>query len=122
MQVGEASMGIQKFERSKWADVCAAASIALLGKRAEIEVVSLSDGLLIEAHWLPVIGIAFDPVNDSLRIMLDGVDHFVFQPKEMYLDFGLGGVQSLGILDNENAWQIVLLRDPLMLPRPVMIA
>jgi hypothetical protein len=122
MQVGEASMGIQKFERSKWPDVCAAVSIALLGKRAEIEVVSLSDGLLIEARWLPVIGIAFDPVNDLLRIMLDGVDHFVFQPKEMYLDFGLGGVQSLGILDKENAWQIVLLRDPLMLPRPVMIA
>jgi hypothetical protein len=122
MQMGEASMGIQKFERSKWPDVCAAVSIALLGKRAEIEVVSLDDGLLIEARWLPVIGIAFDPVNDSLRIMLDGVDHFVFQPREMYLDFGLGGVQSLGILDNENAWQIVLLRDPLMLPRPVLIS
>ena len=115
-------MGIQKFERSKWTDVCAAVSVALLGKRAEIEVVSLSDGLLIEAQWLPVIGIAFDPVNDSMRIMLDGVDHFVFQPREMYLDFGLGGVQSLGILDNENAWQIVLLRDPLMLPRPAAIA
>ncbi len=47
-------MGIQKFERSKWRDVCAAVSIALLGKRAEIEV----------------------------------VDHFVFQPREMYLDSG----------------------------------
>jgi hypothetical protein len=46
----------------------------------------------------------------------------VFQPREMYLDFGLGGVQSLGILDNENAWQIVLLRDPLMLPRQPAIA
>jgi hypothetical protein len=110
-------MGIQKFERSKWTDVCAAVSVALLGKRAEIEVVSLSDGLLIEARWLPVIGIAFDPVNDALKIMLDGVDHFVFEPREMYLDFGLGGVQSLGILDKENSWQIVLLRDPLMLPR-----
>jgi hypothetical protein len=115
-------MGIQKFERSKWIDVCAAVSVALLGKRAEIEVVSPIDGLLIEARWLPVIGIVFDPVNDSLKIMLDGVDHFVFQPREMYLDFGSGGVQSLGILDNDNAWQIVLLRDPLMLPRPVAIA
>ena len=56
--------------------------------------------------------------NDALKIMLDGVDHFVFQPQEMYLDFGLGGVQSVGIRDNENAWQIVLLRDPPMLPRP----
>jgi hypothetical protein len=40
---------------------------------------------------------------------------------EMYLDLGLGGVQSLGILDKDNAWQIVLLRDPLLLPRPAAI-
>jgi hypothetical protein len=40
----------------------------------------------------------------------------------MYLDFGLGGIQSLGILDQENAWQIVQLRDPLMLPRSAAIA
>jgi hypothetical protein len=93
-----------------------------LGKRAEIEVVSPADGLLVEARWLPIIGIVYDPVNNALKIMLDGVDHFVFQPREMYLDFGLGSVRSLGILDNENAWQIVLLRDPLMLPRQPAIA
>jgi hypothetical protein len=119
---GEAFMGIQKFDRSKWIDVCAAISVALLGKRAEIEVVSPADGLQIGARWLPMIGIVFDPVNDELKIMLDGVDHFVFQPREMYFDFELGGVQSLGILDNENAWQIVLLRDPVMLPRQAEIA
>ena len=111
-------MGLHKFDRSQWIEVCAAVSVRLLGKRAEIEVVSPVDGILIEAQWLPVIGIAYDPAGDALKIMLDGVDHFVFQPKEMYLDFGLGGVQSLGILDMENAWQIVVLRDPLMLPRP----
>jgi hypothetical protein len=115
---GEVPMGLQKFERSQWTHVCAAVSIGLLGKRAEIEVVSPVDGILIEAQWLPVIGIAYDPENDALKIMLEGVDHFVFQPQEMYLDFGLGGVQSVGIRDNENAWQIVLLRDPPMLPRP----
>ena len=58
----------------------------------------------------------------SGQIMLDGVDHLVFQPREMYFDFGFGGIQSLGILDNQNAWQIVLLRDPVMLPRPAEIA
>jgi len=115
-------MGIKKCDRSKWIDVCAAVSIGMLGKRAEIEVVSPADGVLVEVQWLPMIGIVYDPVTDALKIMLDGVDHFVFQPREMYLDFGLGGVQSLGILDNENAWQIVLLRDPLMLPRPAAIA
>lgn len=53
--------------------------------------------------------------------MLDGVDHLVFQPMETYLDLRFGGVQSLGILDKDNARQIVLLRDPLMLPRPAAI-
>jgi hypothetical protein len=114
----ETSMGLQKIERSRWIGVCAAVSIGLLGKRAQIEVISPVDGLLIEARRLPVIGIAYDAANDALRIMLDGVDHFVFQPRELYLDSGPGGVQSLGILDQEKAWQIVLLRDPLMLPNP----
>jgi hypothetical protein len=114
----ETSVGLQKIERSRWIGVCAALSIRLLGKRAQIEVISPVDGLLIEARRLPVIGIAYDAANDALRIMLDGVDHFVFQPRELYLDSGPGGVQSLGILDQEKAWQIVLLRDPLMLPNP----
>ena len=115
-------MGLQKLDRSRWMGVCAAVSVALLGKRAEIEVVSPAVGILIEANWLPAIGIAYDPAEDALKIILDGVDHLVFQPREMYLDFGLGGIQSLGILDQENAWQIVQLRDPLMLPRSVAIA
>jgi hypothetical protein len=114
-------MGLRKFERSKWIGVCATVSTGLLGKRAEIEIVSPVDGILIEAHWAPVIGIVYDPVNDALKIMLEGVDHFVFQPRELYLDFGFGGVQSLGILDQDHAWQIVQLRDPLMLPRPAAI-
>ena len=48
-------MGLQKFERSQWTHVCAAVSIGLLGKRAEIEVVSPVDGILIEAQWLPAL-------------------------------------------------------------------
>jgi hypothetical protein len=111
-------MGTQRFDRSKLIGVCTAVSNGMLGKWAEIEVVSPTDGIMIEARWQPVLGIVYEPANDALKIMLDGVDHFVFQPLEMYLDFGAGGLQSIGILDQENAWQIVLLRDPLMLPRP----
>ena len=111
-------MALQKFDRSKFIGVCAAVSSRLLGKRAEIEVVSPIDGILIAARWRPLIGIVYDPTDDALKIMLDGVDHVIFHPREMYLDFGVDGLQNLGILDQANAWQIVLLRDPLMLPRP----
>ncbi|HEY0745915.1 MAG TPA: DUF5335 family protein [Steroidobacteraceae bacterium] len=111
-------MQSQKFYRSEFLGVCAAVSSGLRGKRAKIEVVSPIDGIVIEARWLPVTGIAYDPVQDAMRIMLDGVDHLVFQPREMYLDFGAGGFQSLGIVDQKSAWQIVSLRDPVMLPWP----
>jgi hypothetical protein len=113
-------MGLQRFDRSKLIGVCTAISSTLLGKRAEIEVVSPSDGILIAARWRPLIGIVYDPAKDALRIMLDGSDHLIFHPRELYLDFGNGGLQNLGILDRENAWQIVLLRDPLMLPGPTV--
>ena len=115
-------MGIQRIDRSMWITICAAISANLLGKRAEIELVSPAEGLLTEALQQPVLGIIYDPASDVLTILLDGIDHFIFQPREMYLDFSLGGDVSLGILDNANAWQIVLLRDPLMLPRPAALS
>jgi hypothetical protein len=105
-----------------WITACAAISANLLGKRAEIEVVSPADGLLTESLQQPVLGIIYDPANDVLRLLLEGIDQFVFQLKEMYFDFGFGGDVSLGILDKANAWQIVLLRDPLMLPRAAALA
>jgi hypothetical protein len=115
-------MGIQRIDRSMWITVCAAISANLLGKRVEIEVVSPADGLLTETLQQPVLGIIYDPANDALTILLEGIDHVVFQPKEMYLDLSLSGNVSLGILDKANAWQIVLLRDPLMLPRAAALA
>ena len=115
-------MGIQRIDRSMWITVCAAISANLLGKRAEIEVVSPADGLLTEALQQPVLGILYDPANDVLTILLEGIDHFVFQPTELYLDFRLGGDLTLGILDTANAWRIVLLRDPLMLPHAAALA
>jgi Family of unknown function (DUF5335) len=114
---GGVAVRSQRFDRSELIGACAAVSRGLLGKRAEIEVLSPVRGIVIQARGLPVIGIAYDSERDALRIMLEGLDHFVSRPREMYLDFGDGGFQSLGILDQDNAWQVVVLRDPVMLPR-----
>jgi len=103
--------------------VCAAISIALLGKRAEIEVVSPDDGLLIGAQWLADDRKSFfDPVNDELKIMLDGVDHFVVSAQGDVFRFRVRRSPKSGYSRQPNAWQIVLLRDPVMLPRPAEIA
>jgi hypothetical protein len=72
----------------------------------------------IEVEWLPLLGITYDPKDDIFEIALEGVDHLIPQPQEVYVDEGATSVVSMEIIDKDGRKQIVLLRDPLMLPAP----
>ncbi len=109
-------MTLQKLDREQWSEFCHRMSNGLTGKRAEIEIASPDMGVQIEARWLPLIGVAYDPKSDIIEIVLEGLDHMVFHPREFYVDYGVAGIESLGIVDHNSVWQIVLLRDPLKLP------
>jgi hypothetical protein len=91
-------------------------SKALIGMRAEIEVVSLALGDQIEAEWLPLLGITYDSKDDVLEIALEGVDHLIRQPREVYADLAAGGLMSFEVIDSDGVSQIIALREPLMLP------
>jgi hypothetical protein len=118
MQKRGSLMTLRRIERVEWRGFCDHASKELAGKRAEIEVASPLIGVQLEARWLPVLGLAYDPGDDVIEILMVGLDHLVFHPREFYVDYGPRGLESLGIVDHESVWQIVLLRDPLMLPAP----
>jgi hypothetical protein len=111
-------MALQKVERMEWRAFCDRMSHSVVGKRAEIEVASPEIGVHCEARWLPVIGVTYDPMNDIVQITLEGLDHMVFHPRELYADLGVLGLESLGIVDDNSTWQIIVLREPLMLPAP----
>ena len=111
-------MTIRKLEKSKWHAFFDGLSKMLEGKRAEIEVASLALGDQIEAEWLPLLGLAYDPKDDLFEVTLDGVDHMIRKPREIYLDDDVRGLMSIEIVDAEGTRQIVKLRDPLMLPAP----
>ena len=111
-------MTLRKVEKTQWSAFCERVSGGLVGKRAEIEIASLALGAQVEARWLPVIGLAYDHHSDMFEILLDGVDHLVSHPREFYVEYGPSGIESLGIVDDSRAWQIILLRDPLLLPAP----
>src|SRR5258708_38327597 len=91
----------------------------LVGKRAEIEVASLSLGDQIEAEWLPLIGIVYDPKNDLVEIALEDVDHMIRHPQELVAVFGLAGLDSLAITDADGTRQGVKFSDLLLLPKPI---
>jgi Family of unknown function (DUF5335) len=112
-------MATRKIEKEQWKVFFDRVTRTLVGQRAEVEVDSLDLGSQIEAEWLPVLGIVYDPKDDVVEIALEGVDHLVYRPREIYVDEDTIGLKSLMIVDSDGVRQIVKLRDPLMLPAPV---
>ena len=111
-------MTIRKLDKKEWRPFLDGISKVLEGEQAEIEVVSLALGDQIEAEWLPFLGITYDPKDDVVEIALEGVDHLIEHPREIYVDDNVNGIVSLEIVDAEGARQIVKLREPLALPAP----
>lgn len=111
-------MSIRKLERPEWLGYFNIMSEALTGMRAEIEVASLNLGAQLAAEWVALLGISYDPKDDVLDIALDGLDHRISQPREIYVDEGLPGLISFEAVDAGGVRHIVKLREPLMLPAP----
>jgi Family of unknown function (DUF5335) len=111
-------MATRKLDKAQWRTYFDQVSKSLIGKRAEIEVDSLSLGSQIETEWLPFLGIVYDPKDDLIEIALEDVDHMIRHPATVFVDEEQLGLSSLEIVDRDGVRQIVLLRDPLMLPPP----
>jgi hypothetical protein len=100
----------KKLEKSQWRAYFDRMSKALVGKRAEIEVASLKVGDEIEAEWLPLIGITYDPKDDIIEIALEGVDHLINKPREVWVEEKGLELSSLEVIDADDVRQIVVLR------------
>ena len=111
-------MAVRKIDKPEWQAFFDWLSQGLLGARAEIEVASLDLGDQIEAEWLPLLGITYDDKDNLLEIALDGVDHLIHGPQEVWADLNVGEMISIEVIDDRDVSQIIKLRQPLMLPSP----
>jgi hypothetical protein len=111
-------MTTRKLDKRQWHRFFDRVSRLLEGKEAEIEVASLTLGDQVEADWLPLLGIAYDPKDDLVEVALEGLDHLIPRPREIYVQDGIEGLSSLEIIDAEGNRQLVKLRDELALPPP----
>jgi hypothetical protein len=108
-------MTIRKLDKSEWNKFFDSMSRPLENREAEIEVAALAVGDQIEADWLPLIGITYDPKDDILEVALQGVDHLIEKPREIHVDDTGAELSSVEIVDADGGTQIVRLREPLML-------
>jgi uncharacterized protein DUF5335 len=50
-----------------------------------------------------------------LEVALEGLDHLISKPIELYVEEGHAGLESLSVLDGEGNRQIIRLKQPLIL-------
>jgi Family of unknown function (DUF5335) len=113
--MGECQMASRRLEKSEWQAFLNRASKGLAGKSAEVEVGSLALGQQIQAEWVGLIGVVYDPRNDIVEIALDGLDHIIRQPKQISVEEIGAGLASLEVRDASGTVTIVKLRQPLLL-------
>jgi hypothetical protein len=115
-------MAPTKLDKSKWSVYFDGMSKELLGKRTEVELAGIPLGDQIEAEWLPLSGIVYDPKSDLVQVVLGGadahVDHMIRRPREIYVTRGAAGVENVLVLDGDGVEHILTFRDPLMLSAP----
>jgi hypothetical protein len=109
---------VHELKSAEWSPALDALSRALVGYRAEIEIGSLDLGDQMLAEWVPLIGVTYDRKSDAVEVALDGLDHLIFHPREIYFDTDGEGLLAVTIVNGDGEKQIVRFREPLSLPLP----
>lgn len=110
-------MGVQGLVKADWKPYCDRISRGIeQGQRAELELVSLGMGDHVEAKWLRIHGLVYEPKADLLEVALEGVDHLIAHPKELLIETSPRGIVGLEIVGEDYVRHIVKLLEPLSLP------
>ena len=87
-----------------------------LGARVvEVEVAGLDLGDQIEADWVPLLGLSYDPREDVVSVAVEGAERLVRQPVEVVVEDGVEGVRWIDIRDADGHHNIVRFKTPLAL-------
>jgi hypothetical protein len=109
-------MALRKIPQAEWRTFFDGMADALVGKRVQVEAASLDLGDQIVAAWLPLLGVSYDPHDDLLDVALVGLDHRISHPREIDVEAGRNGIETVAILPADGMTQVLHLKDPLMLP------
>lgn len=111
-------MSDEVIDKGQWEFFCNRLSRQLEGVQAEIEVASLNIGDQIQAEWVPLLGVTYDPKDDIVEIAVEGLDHIVREPSSLSVQREGAMVESLAVDSRSGERHIVRFRQPLSLPAP----
>ncbi len=111
-------MAINALDKAEWQSFFDRVSKQIAGRPVQIEVAGLALGDQIEAEYLPMSGITYDPKDNVIEVASEVVDHLIHSPKQVFVDLGGDGLHSVEVIDTEDNRQIIVLQHPLALPAP----
>jgi hypothetical protein len=109
---------IRRLRKSEWRSYLDRIARAILGKRAAIEIRSPQFSNEIEAEWLPLLGISYDPKKDILEVAVTGLRHMIRKPQHLVVEENAGELATLEIIGEDGMSQIVRLREEAATPAP----
>lgn len=75
---------------------------------AIVEVISPDLGSQVAADHVRAHGVTYDPRSEALEIALDGVDHLVYHPKEIWVvEEDNGFVSALEVVRDDGTREVV---------------
>ena len=106
----------RKLEKPEWSSFLDRFDKGLADTQAEIEVASLNLGDQVQAKWVPLIGIVYDPKDDIVEVAVENLDHIIQRPRELYVEEEDGELSSLAVVDGEGTRHVVNFRQAVNLP------
>ena len=115
----EQAVPIRRLKKAEWRSYLDRIARALIGRRAAIEIRSPQFSNDIQAEWLPLQGISYDPRKDILEVAVTGLRHMIRKPLHLVVEEDGGQLATLEIIDQDGLSQIVRLREDAARPAPV---
>ncbi len=106
-------MATRELPKSEWQSYFDNVSRQLKAARAELEVASMNLGDQIETEWVSIYGMTYDPKDDLVEFVLEGLDHLIRRPKQIFIDEGAEWLVSVEIVDSDDVQYIAKLKQVL---------
>lgn len=111
-------MTLTEIPRAQWQPFFDAASKLLGNRPTKVEVTGLGIGDRVAADWIELIGITYEPKEDTLTVAVEGLQHRIAQPRHIHAERDVGHIASVEIVDEGGMHHIVQFSTPLELPAP----
>jgi Family of unknown function (DUF5335) len=70
----------------------------------------------VQADWVPLLGIVYDSKDDIVEVAVEGLDHIIHHPSELYVEEEEGELSSLSVIDGDGVRHLINLRQAVTLP------